>query len=266
MDASTPLLDIQDLHVSVGDKPVLKGVNLRINPGEVHVIFGPNGSGKTTLVNTVMGFAGYQVTRGSIVFKGRDITELPVDERARLGLGLSFQRPPVIHGVTLRQLIEVSARRNGGLLDKYAAELNVTEFLDREINLGFSGGEIKRAELLQLLLQDPDMVFLDEPESGVDLQNIALIGRAVNEVLGRRVEPALGETLIQAHRRRKAGLVITHTGYILDYVDADVGHTLMYGRLACQGNPREMLREIRDHGFDECYRCFRVEVTDELDG
>lgn len=265
MDA-TPLLEIKDLHVMVGDKEILKGIDLRVMPGEVHAIFGPNGSGKTTLVNTIMGFSGYTVTEGVIIFKGEDITHLPTDERARRGLGLSFQRPPVIRGVTLRKLIEVSARRNGELLEKYAALLNVTEFLEREINLGFSGGEIKRAELLQLLLQDPDMVFLDEPESGVDLQNIALIGRAVNELLGRHVDRAPGETLLQAHRRRKAGLVITHTGHILEYVDVDVGHTLMYGSLACQGNPREMLREIRDHGFDECYRCFRVGVADELDG
>ncbi|NLE73420.1 MAG: ATP-binding cassette domain-containing protein, partial [Actinobacteria bacterium] len=135
---TTPLLDIQDLHVNVGDKPVLKGINLRINPGEVHAIFGPNGSGKTTLVNTVMGFSGYTVTEGRIIFKGQDITDLPINERARLGIGMSFQRPPVIRGVTLGQLVEASARRNGKLLDKYAAELNVGEFLPREINLGFS--------------------------------------------------------------------------------------------------------------------------------
>ncbi len=264
---TTPLLEIQDLHVNVGDKPVLKGINLRINSGEVHAIFGPNGSGKTTLVNTVMGFSGYTVAQGRIIFKGQDITHLPINERAQLGIGMSFQRPPIIRGVTLGQLVEVSARRNGGLLDRYAAELNVGQFLPREINLGFSGGEIKRAELLQLLLQDPDMVFLDEPESGVDLQNIALIGNAINELLGRRVERNRDETLMQAHhRRRKAGLVITHTGHILEYVDVDMGHTLMYGRLACEGNPREMLREIRDNGFDECYRCFRLGVIDELDG
>ncbi|NLE73564.1 MAG: ABC transporter ATP-binding protein, partial [Actinobacteria bacterium] len=126
---------------------------------------------------------------------------------------------------------------------------------------------IKRAELLQLLLQNPDMLFLDEPESGVDLQNIAVIGNAINELLGRRVERKTGETMMQAHhRRRKSGLVITHTGHILEYVDADTAHTLMYGRLACQGNPREMLREIRRSGFDECYRCFRVGVIHELDG
>ncbi len=262
-----PLLEIQDLHVSVGDRSVLEGINLRINPGEVHAIFGPNGSGKTTLVNTVMGFSGYWVTEGRILFKGRDITALPINERAQLGLGMSFQRPPIIRGVTLGRLVEVSARRNGGLLEKYASQLNVEQFLPREINLGFSGGEIKRAELLQLLLQDPDMVFLDEPESGVDLQNIALIGTAINELLGRRVERKPAETLAQAHqRRRKSGLVITHTGHILDYVDVDTGHTLMYGRLACEGNPREMLREIRDNGFDECYRCFRMGVIDELDG
>jgi Fe-S cluster assembly ATP-binding protein len=253
------LLEVKDLHVTVGEKEILKGLNLQINTGEIHAVFGPNGSGKTTFLNALMGFAGYDVS-GEILFKGQDITGLPVDERARMGIGLSFQRPPAIAGVKLRALIETCARRDGDLLETYAEKLNLVDFLDRDVNVGFSGGEIKRAELLQLILQDPDIVFLDEPESGVDLENIALIGEFTNHLLGRRGEPKAQKTMRDIHReRRKSGLVITHTGHILDYVNVDVGHVLMEGRIGCNGNPREMLHTIRDHGFGECYRCFLKE-------
>jgi Fe-S cluster assembly ATP-binding protein len=250
---------VQDLRVSVGEKEILKGVNLKINKGEIHAIFGPNGSGKTTLLNAIMGFAGYQV-RGKIFFKGQDITHLSVNERANLGIGMSFQRPPTIRGVKLRNLILNTARRNGDSLLEYAKRLKLLDFLEREVNVGFSGGEIKRAELLQLLLQDPDLVFLDEPESGVDLENIALIGDYTNHLLGRNPKPSQEKTMRELHRRKKSGLVITHTGHILEYVDADVGHVLMEGQIACQANPREMLHTIRDCGFEECSRCFREEV------
>lgn len=253
------LLEIEDLHVKAGNKHILKGINLSLQEGEVHAVFGPNGSGKTTLLHAIMGFAGYEV-RGRISFRGNDITGLPVNKRARLGLGMSFQRPPAIRGVKLRQLITSSAKSNGPLLEEYAQRLNMVDFLDREVNVGFSGGEIKRAELLQLILQDPDMVFLDEPESGVDLENIVLIGEYTNHVLGRRAKPGTEKTMKEQHREfRKSGLLITHTGHILEHVDADAGHILMDGLIACKANPREMLRTIRDCGFQECYRCFREE-------
>jgi Fe-S cluster assembly ATP-binding protein len=252
-------LEIRNLGVSVAGRKVLKDLNLQIAKGAVHAIFGPNGSGKTTFLNAMMGFSGYEVT-GQILFRGVDITHMPVDERAKLGIGLSFQRPPAIAGVKLRSLIQLSARRNGGLLDAYAEKLNLTEFLDRDVNVGFSGGEIKRAELLQLLLQDPDMIFLDEPESGVDLENINLIGEFTTQLLGRHPGPNGRKTMKDLHReQRKSGLVITHTGHILEYIDVDVGHILMEGQLRCQGNPREMLHTIRDHGFAECHRCFLQE-------
>ncbi|MBW2040178.1 MAG: ABC transporter ATP-binding protein, partial [Deltaproteobacteria bacterium] len=223
------LLEVKDLHVAVGKKEILKGVNLQMKEGQVHAIFGPNGSGKTTLVNAMMGFAGYDV-RGKIIFRGRDITHLSVNERAKMGIGMSFQRPPAIRGVKLRRLIEASAKRNGRLLDEYAAKLNLVDFLEREVNVGFSGGEIKRAELLQLILQDPDMIFLDEPESGVDLENIVLIGEYTNHLLGRKKDPNRKKTMKELHReRKKAGLIITHTGHILDYVDVDMGYVLIQG-------------------------------------
>ena len=255
------ILEVVDLHVSVEGKGVLSGVDLAIGAGEVHTLFGPNGSGKTTLISAIMGFEGYEVTKGDILFKGKSVLGLSTDERARLGMGLSFQRPPVVRGVKLRQLIELCARSDGDLLDEYAKALNMTEFLDREVNLGFSGGEIKRAEILQLLLQDPELVFLDEPESGVDLENIALIGEAVNMLLGRHPKPNAEKPLKEVARKRKAGLIITHTGHILDYVNADVGNVLLDGKIVCSGNPREILRTIREYGYNECYRCFRKGVN-----
>lgn len=254
-------LEVRDLHVAIGDKEILKGVNLRIRKGEVHAIFGPNGSGKTTLVKAIMGFAGYEV-KGQIIFRGEDITHLPLDERARKGIGISFQRPPAIKGVRLRRLIEASAKRDGECLEAYAKALNLTEFLDREVNVGFSGGEIKRAELLQLILQDPELVFLDEPESGVDLENISLIGEYTNHLLGRRREPHCDKTMKELYReRKKSGLIITHTGHILDFVNVDVGYVLMGGRITCQANPRDMLHTIREYGFEECNRCCRGDET-----
>jgi Fe-S cluster assembly ATP-binding protein len=253
------LLEVKDLHVSVGKKEILKGVDLQLKKGEVHAIFGPNGSGKTTLVNAIMGFAGYTV-KGKIFFNGKDITHLPVDERARMGIGMSFQRPPAIRGVKLRRVIESSAKGNGKFLEEYAKGLNLTEFLEREVNVGFSGGEIKRAELLQLILQDPELVFLDEPESGVDLENIVLIGEYTNYLLGRKRSRHGEKTMKELYReRKKSGLIITHTGHILDYVNVDVGYILMQGRIACQANPRDILFTIRECGFDECHRCYRGE-------
>jgi Fe-S cluster assembly ATP-binding protein len=255
------LLEVKDLHVSIGKKKILQGLNLQIKKGEVHAIFGPNGSGKTTLLNAIMGFAGYTV-KGQIIFEGKDITRLPINERAQMGIGISFQRPPAIRGVKLRKLIETSAKRNGKSLEAYAQGLNLSDFLEREVNVGFSGGEIKRAELLQLLLQDPDLVFLDEPESGVDLDNIALIGEYTNHLLGRQRLRNQEKTMKELYReRRKSGLIITHTGHILQYVNVDVGYILMQGRIACQANPRDILHTIRECGFEECFRCFREEGT-----
>jgi Fe-S cluster assembly ATP-binding protein len=128
------LLEVIDLHVSIGEKEILKGINLKVRKGEIHAIFGPNGSGKTTFLNAVMGFANYEV-KGKIFFRGKEITRVPVYERAKLGIGISFQRPPAIRGVKLRQLIMNTAKRNGKILEDYARKLNLLEFLEREVNV-----------------------------------------------------------------------------------------------------------------------------------
>ena len=251
------LLEIVDLHVKLAEKEILKGINLTISMGEVHTLFGPNGSGKTTLLSALMGFGDYKIVKGKIIFSGKDITHIPPYERARLGIGISFQKPPPVNGVKLKQLVELCAREDGKVIEEYARELNLLEHLEREVNVGFSGGEVKRSELLQLLLQSPNMVLLDEPESGVDLENIVLIGRAINLLLGRKVEPK-GETPIKEvlRQKRKSALIITHTGHILDYVEPDCGHVLLDGKIVCSGNPREILHTIKEHGYNECYRCF----------
>ena len=256
--ADEKLLEIKDLHVSVDGREVLKGVSLSVGAGEIHALFGPNGSGKTTLLNTVIGFSRYRVTQGSISFKGHDITAATIDERARMGIGISFQRPPTVTGVTLRSL---AALGKEGLsreeMENAAANLDASDFLDRDLNAGLSGGEMKRTEMLQIILQQPDLVCLDEPESGVDLENMALIGRAARIALGR--EEAGNDKCVRMKRNLRsgyrAGLVITHTGQIMDHIYVDRGHVLMNGQIVCSGNAQELLAEIRSHGYTECFHC-----------
>jgi Fe-S cluster assembly ATP-binding protein len=242
------LLLIEDLHVSVGDREILRGVDLTIREGETHVLLGPNGGGKSTLLNTIVGMPGYRVTRGRILFKGTDLADLEIDERARLGIGIAFQRPPAVRGVKLRQMLEVASR--GEVAEDAIAtldeELNLGHMLERDVNMGFSGGEAKRSEMAQLLAQMPELALFDEPESGVDLDNIAVVGGAMNALLK-------GEGRIS--ERTRAGLIITHTGHILEFVNADVAHVLYNGRLACKGNPLDLIEEISSHGYDACVEC-----------
>ena len=242
------MLEIKNLKVVVEGKEILHGINMTIQPGETQVLFGPNGSGKTTLLMTIMGFPKYQITAGSIFFKGKDITRMPVDERARLGIGMSFQRPPVVRGVKTRDMVLASMRdqSNPELVTTLANKTDLVDFLDRDINYGFSGGEIKRSELMQLLAQKPDLVLLDEPESGVDLENINLIGKLINELL---------EKQSPMRNRSSMGLVITHTGYILDHVNARNGYIMLDGDIGCMGDPHEMLKEIKGKGYEECAKC-----------
>lgn len=251
------MLRIEDLHVKIGNKEVLKGINLQIQEGETFILFGPNGSGKTTLLMTLMGFSGYEVTKGTIYFKGKDITNLPMYERARMGIGMSFQRPPTIHGLKTRDLVRLCARGREIDIEELAKRVNFVDFLDRDINAGFSGGEIKRSELLQLMAQNPDLLLFDEPESGVDLENMGLIGRVVKELLsgnGEGPRPDLSMKELK-EKRKVSGLIITHTGYILDYVNADRGQVMYHGKLCCEGRPRDILEHISKYGYKECIRC-----------
>jgi len=241
------MLHVEDLWVEVQGREVLKGINLHIGKGETHCLFGKNGSGKTTLLMTIMGFAGYKVRHGRIVFKGEDVTHLPTNERALLGLGISFQRPPTLRGVKLGDMLTL-----GNLSPDEGYRLARTwgfdHFLDREVNFGFSGGEIKKSELLQLLAQNPDMTLLDEPESGVDIENLHVIGDMIRKLLQKDIHK----------HRHKSGLIITHTGFILNYLAADKGHVMLNGQIYCHGNPAEIFEGIQKFGYEECARCREI--------
>lgn len=250
------MLTIEDLHVKVGGSEVLKGINLEIEQGETFILFGPNGSGKTSLLMALMGFSGYEITSGKIFFKDQDITDMPSYERARLGIGMSFQRPPTIHGLKTREMVRLCAGDNEVDVEELAASVNLTGFLDRDINSGFSGGEIKRSEMLQLMAQNPSLVLFDEPESGVDLENMALIGKTARSILDGPQEPVNSTSLKELQSRYKtSGLIITHTGYILDYINADRGQVLYNGVLCCTARPRDILDHISKYGYKECVKC-----------
>jgi len=238
------LLVIENLHVEVEGKEVLKGVDLTIKEGETAILFGPNGSGKTTLLMSIMGFNGYNIAEGRIIFKGTKLNGLPPYERARMGIGVAFQKPPKIKGVKLKSILDIVSKNKD--YEDFIDILNLSEHVDRDVNVGFSGGEMKRSEILQLFAQSPDLVLLDEPESGVDLENVKTLGKVISILLEKH-------KLIK--ERKKSGLIITHTGYILDYVEADRGYIMLNGRIICEANPHEILKTIQKSGFKECERC-----------
>lgn len=246
------MLDVKHLTVSVDGRTILKDIDLHVEQGETVVLFGPNGSGKTSLLKTIIGYPNFVIEGGEISFKGEDISGLSTDERARLGIGIAFQRPPVVRGVRLRDLLKECMSKSGDFIEEvvqeFARKLDFEDFLEREVNFGFSGGEIKRSELLQLLAQSPDLIMLDEPDSGVDLVSIHLVGGVINELL---------EKDKKAEKRKKAGMIITHAGYILDYVNADRAYVMIGGDMYCSGNPRDVLADIREKGYEGCVVCER---------
>ena len=229
------LLEIENLGVEVAGKRVLKDINLSIAEGETHVLLGPNGAGKSTLFLTILGFPNYNVVQGSIKFKGQDITQLSTAERVKLGIGVSFQTPPSIRGVSVGDLLKIISQL------KFS-----NEFLDRDVNLGFSGGEVKRSEILQLLAQMPDFTMFDEPDSGVDIENVELLASEIGTLLDKDKPQGA---------RKRSGLLITHLGYILNFVSADKAHVLIDGVISCSGNPTEILEDIRKNGFNGCVEC-----------
>ena len=169
-----PLLEIDNLTVTIDDEPLLTNVNMTVAPGEIHVVFGPNGTGKSSLIKAIMGLPPYRVASGDIRFEGRSILDLGIDERARLGIGLAFQQPPAVRDVSLLALgkaLGIEKKK----LDDEATQLGMGAHINRGLNDGFSGGEQKRSELLQLLLQRPKLALLDEPESGVDVDSLKLL-------------------------------------------------------------------------------------------
>jgi len=241
-------LEIRNLAVDVDGRHVLKDVNLMIEKGETHVLLGPNGSGKTTLLLSILGLSRYRIVKGEILYKGKDITDIPTDEKVKMGIGIAFQNPPVIRGVSLGTMINICMNRKTDNITEdiinLAKELNFSnDFLNRDVNYGFSGGEIKRSEIMQLIAQQPDFIMLDEPDSGVDIENMELIGKMMGKLLQRDLIPS---------KRDKMGLIITHLATILDYIHADRAHVMLKGKIACSGYPREILAGIRKNGYERC--------------
>jgi Fe-S cluster assembly ATP-binding protein len=240
---SAALLDVQNLKVAVADKVILDGVNLRIGPGELHVLMGPNGTGKSTLVSALMGDPRYEVLEGRIVWEGREITEEPTDVRARMGMFLSFQTPEEIPGVTLENFLRTARGAVDGKPPKVLAfrqelrrqmeALDMDEsYLERYLNVGFSGGEKKKSEILQMLMLHPKLAFLDETDSGLDVDAVRTVARG-----------------IQAFRTRHNSLfIITHNAKILEGLEPDRVHVLDGGRIVRSGG-RELMDQIIAQGY-----------------
>ena len=242
-------LEIRNLHVKVGDKPILKGLDLAVSKGQIHALMGPNGSGKSTLANAIMGHPGLEVTEGQILFKGEDITEADPDERARMGLFMAFQYPVAIPGVTVTKYLRavVNARREGrgeepiSLKDfrrDTEAAMDLAriprEFASRSLNEGFSGGEKKRMEILQLSMLRPEIAVLDETDSGLDIDALRTVANGVNAVAG----PDMGL------------LIITHYQRILHLVEPHNVHVMYEGRIVKEGGPELVeLLEAKGYGW-----------------
>ena len=238
-------LEVKNLHISIEGKEILKGVNLTMKTGEIHAIMGPNGTGKSTLSETIMGNPAYKVTQGEVLLDGKNILNMAVDERARAGLFLAMQYPAEIPGVTNAEFIRgaINARRPDNdpipirqFLKELDAAMNVLdmteEMADRYLNEGFSGGEKKRNEILQLMMIKPKFAILDEIDSGLDIDALKVVSRGVNKMLG----PQFGS------------LIITHYQRLLNYIVPDVVHVMMGGRIVKKGGP-ELAKKLEDEGY-----------------
>ncbi|PIE10094.1 MAG: ABC transporter ATP-binding protein [Rhodobacterales bacterium] len=234
------MLEISNLTVTVpssdGARPVVQGLSLTVPQGELHVLLGPNGSGKSSLLAAIMGLDPYKVTDGDIRFNGESLLGLSPDDRAAKGIGMGFQRPPTIEGVTVAGF--ATAIGAGDMLAREAAALDLTDFSSRSLNAGFSGGEVKRWEILKLFLQNPAFALFDEPESGVDVEHVTAVGGAVDRLM-KTPSP----------QGARSGLVITHTGLILDHVTPALAHVMQDGRIIKSGPAREVFGRIQSHGY-----------------
>lgn len=238
------MLEIKNLHVSVDNIEILKGVSLKINAGEVHAIMGPNGSGKSTLANVIMGNPVYEVTKGSILFEGEDITDEPVDNRAKKGLFLAFQYPESIPGVTIVNMLK-TALTNIENTEFTTLELRLKvadamgqlglspDFADRYLNEGFSGGERKRNEILQLAVLNPKLAVLDETDSGLDVDGLRVVGEGVSKLKSED----------------KGYLVVTHYQRLLDYITPDYVHVFVDGKIVDSGG-LELSKKLEEQGYE----------------
>ncbi len=243
-------LEIKDLHVSIDGKEILKGVNLIAKQGEIHAIMGPNGTGKSTLAYTLMGHPSYTVTQGEVRFKGENVLELDPDERSRLGMFLAFQYPVAISGVTLANFLRTALNSRRRAINKEDKGMPVPEFrkmlkekmellkmdpsfAGRYLNEGFSGGEKKRAEILQMATLKPEIAILDETDSGLDIDALRVVSDGVNALTG----PDMGV------------IVITHYQRLLNYIKPQFVHVMMGGRIVESGGP-DLAMSLEEHGYD----------------
>lgn len=239
---TTPLLELKNVSIAAveddgTEHTICHDVNLTINEGERHILLGPNGSGKSTLLAGIIGLHPFKITAGTATLRGEDITDLDIEDRARAGIGLAFQRPPALAGVSVDRLAAAM-----GAADRLSAaedSLGLDHLGDRDVNCGFSGGEAKRFEVMKLALQGPQLCLFDEPESGVDLEQVGVVGKAVNDLLSSN----------DAEGRPRAGLIITHTGFILDSIDATTAHLMVDGTITSSGDAQEMFDRIRTDGY-----------------
>ena len=242
------MLSIDNLHAHVEGKEILKGINLDVQPGEVHAIMGPNGSGKSTLSTVIAGHEDYEITKGLLSFEGKDISELNADERAHLGIFLSFQYPVEIPGVTVTKFIKTSINetRKGQGLDEMPANVMLkkiketakmleidSRFLSRSLNEGFSGGEKKRNEIFQMAMLEPKLAILDETDSGLDIDALRIVAHGVNTL----------------KHDNNAVIVITHYQRLLDYIVPDFVHVLHEGQIVKSGS-KELAHELEEKGYD----------------
>ncbi|HDM9178403.1 TPA: Fe-S cluster assembly ATPase SufC [Listeria innocua] len=252
-------LKIQDLHVEIEGKEILKGVNLEISTGEIHAIMGPNGTGKSTLSSAIMGHPKYEVTQGSITLDGEDVLEMEVDERARAGLFLAMQYPSEISGVTNAEFIRaaINSRREEGdeipvmqFIRKLDAKMDILdmdeEMAERYLNEGFSGGEKKRNEILQLLMIEPKLAILDEIDSGLDIDALKVVSKGVNEMRGEGF----------------GCLIITHYQRLLNYITPDFVHVMMQGKVVKEGGP-ELAKRLEAEGYDWIKQELGIELDEE---
>lgn len=239
------LLEIKDLSVSVDGNVILSGLNLNVGKGETHVLMGPNGAGKSTLVNTIMGHPQYRVDKGSIMFGGKDITHMPVNERVKAGLFLSFQSPEEVPGITLESFMRSSRNAVTGkpvklfaykkeLQDKMAGLNMDPSYASRYLNVGFSGGEKKKSEILQMLMLNPKLAILDETDSGLDVDAVKIVSQGVEKY--KNSENSL--------------LIITHNTKILEYLHVDYAHVLMDGKIIKTGDS-SLIDYINKSGFQQ---------------
>jgi Fe-S cluster assembly ATP-binding protein len=258
--SAQPLFAIEDLHASIEGKEILRGVDLVVNRGEVHALMGPNGSGKSTLANTLMGHPRYVVTKGRVLFNGADVLGLSPDERARRGMFLAFQYPVGIPGVVMgnflrsalkaRRQEDVPVREFRKLLDETLDLLKMDPaFVRRYVNEGFSGGEKKRAEVLQLAMLRPELAVLDETDSGLDIDALRTVAEGINAIRG----PEMGV------------LLVTHYQRMLDYVKPDVVHVLYQGRIVKTGGP-ELATELERRGYDWIIKEFAPATAGASEG